>query len=383
MRIALVHDYLSQDGGAERVLRVLHELWPEAPIYTLFIDREKFKDNLARAEIRESYISSLPFARKKYQWYMPLMPWATESYDFSDFDVVVSSTSAYAKGIKVGSNTIHICYCHTPTRYLWSDTASYLKELPQPRPVKWLLSPIIAWQRIWDLRAARDRVDYFIANSQTVAQRIRRWYGRTSTVIEPPIDNCNNRTPAAHTDRTYFLAGGRLVGYKRIDLVIEVFNRLGLPLKIFGTGRELEQLRRLATSPSIEFIGQVSEEDKWQLYAHARAFINPQAEDFGITMTEALAQGCPVIAYRKDGATEIVKEGVNGVLFPEQTWESLLDAVLHFDAQTLESPAAIARTAAPFSKERFKERIRTFVNQAVSAHKATPYADSHRRTTAA
>lgn len=383
MRIALVHDYLSQDGGAERVLRVLHELWPEAPIYTLFFDRDKFNDDFAHAEIRESPMATLPFARKKYQWYMPLMPWATESYDLSGFDVVISSTSAYAKGIKVGPNTVHICYCHTPTRYLWSDTASYLKELPQPLPVKWALSPIIAWQRVWDLRVARERVDYFIANSQTVAERIRRWYGRASTVIEPPIESDHSSAPIPHADRSYFLAGGRLVGYKRIDLVIDVFNRLGLPLKIFGTGRELKQLRRRATSPTITFVGQVSEAEKWQLYANARAFINPQAEDFGITMTEALAQGCPVIAYRKDGATEIVKDGVNGVLFAEQTWESLLDAVLHFDANSLASPTVIAGTADPYSKERFKERIRTFVNRVVTTDATSAYADSHRRTTTA
>lgn len=382
MRIALVHDYLSQDGGAERVLRVFHELWPEAPIYTLFFDRDKFGTEFAQADVRESVIASWPLARKKYQWYMPFMPWATQSYDLSEFDVVISSTSAYAKGIKVGPNTVHICYCHTPTRYLWSDTESYLKELSQPQPVKWLLSPVIAFQRVWDLRAARERVDYFIANSHTVAQRISRWYGRTSTVIEPPIDMVPTATPAPHDARPYFLAGGRLVEYKRVDLVIEVFNRLGLPLKIFGTGRALEQLRKATTSPLIEFVGQVTEEEKSRLYANAKAFINPQAEDFGITMTEALMQGCPVIAYGKDGATEIVQHGVNGVLFSEQTWESLLDAVLHFDAKNLASPADIARSAAPYSKERFKERIRTFVNQVVTANEAT-YADSHRRTTAA
>lgn len=377
-KIALVHDYLSQDGGAERVLRVFHEIWPDAPIFVLFHDREKEHLGFRDADVRTSFIQKLPFWQNHYQWYLPLMPRATESYDLRDYDVILSSTSAYAKGIIKGPDSIHICYCHTPTRYLWTESENYIKELQQSPLIKWVLPPLLSRLRVWDATAARERVDFFIANSHTVAQRIERFYGRESTVINPPIELSCSTPVTPLSERNYYLAGGRLVPYKRMDLVIETFNRLGWPLNIFGSGREDKKLRAMAKA-NITFLGHVADQEKCALYAGAKAYINPQEEDFGMTMTEALMQGTPVIAYRKGGATEIVREGVTGTFFKEQTWDAVLDAVLHFDEKRFD-PVAIAHEATRYSKEQFKEKIRSFVEAKLNEKQ---YADSARRTATA
>lgn len=377
-KIALVHDYLSQDGGAERVLRVFHEIWPNAPIFVLFHDREKEHLGFTKADVRSSFIEKLPFWQNHYQWYLPLMPRATESFDLQEYDVVLSSTSAYAKGILKGPNSIHICYCHTPTRYLWTESENYVKELPHSPLIKWALPPILSHLRTWDAVAARDRVDYFIANSSTVADRIARFYGRKSTIINPPIELSCTMPVTPVNERSYFLAGGRLVPYKRMDLVIEVCNRLGWPLKIFGSGREEEKLRAMA-GPTVTFLGHVADSEKCALYAGAKAYINPQEEDFGMTMTEAMMQGTPVIAYRKGGATEIVQEGITGAFFKEQSWEALLDVLVHFNAAQFD-PHRIAHEAQRYGKDIFKEKIRSFIEQKLTERQ---YADSHRRTTTA
>ncbi|MBI4591872.1 glycosyltransferase [Candidatus Uhrbacteria bacterium] len=357
MKLALVHDYLIQGGGAEKVVGVMHSLWPNAPLYTLLFD-PKSLPAFAGRDIRTSFLERLPLGRRKYQWYLPLMPTATEHYDLSDYDVVLSSTSAFAKGVLTRENTLHICYCHTPTRYLWSDTHSYIQELHVPRIVKNLLPPLMTRLRVWDRQAA-DRVDVFIANSHTVARRIQKYYGREATVIHPPVDT--HRFSISNEPKTYFLTGGRLVAYKRYDLVIEAANRTGFPLKIFGSGPVEQNLKRMA-KPHIEFLGRVSDEEQAKLYAGARAFIHPQEEDFGITPVESMAAGRPVIAWRKGGATETVQEGLSGQFFDEQSWEELADFMIRFRDVDWDSQA-IKAYAEKFSCARFERELLDFVKE--------------------
>lgn len=362
MKLALVHDYLIQDGGAEKVVDVMHGLWPEAPLYTLLFDPKSLPTFKGR-DIRTSFIEKLPLGRRKYQWYLPLMPTATEHYNLSEYDVVLSSTSAFAKGILTREDALHICYCHTPTRYLWSDTHSYIEELRVPGIVKKMLPPLLSYLRMWDRQSA-DRVDLFIANSETVRRRIQKYYRRDAVVIHPPVDT--DRFSISKEPKTYFLTGGRLVAYKRYDLVIEAANRTGLPLKIFGSGPVEKDLQKMAR-PNVEFLGRVSDEEQARLYAGARAFIHPQEEDFGITPVESMASGRPVIAWRKGGATETVQEGVSGQFFDEQSWEELADYMIRFDERQWD-PSAIKSYAETFSRKRFESKLTELIEQTWKQH---------------
>ena len=358
MKVALVHDFLYQDGGAERVLEALHEIWPEAPIYTLFHNKKKIS-RFHNADVRESFLRFFPFSRTFYRWYLPLMPYATEKYDLSDYDVVISSASAFAKGILTKPETLHICYCHTPTRYLWTDTHEYIEDLRLNSLLKKALLPrLIHKLRLWD-KMSVDRVDQFIANSRSVQQRIKKYYRRDSDIIYPPADVQKNII--SKKLEPYFVTGGRIVPYKRFDLVIEVFNRLGWPLKIFGTGPELESLKKQARS-NIEFLGRISEEDKNVLLSKAQAFLHPQVEDFGITPLESMACGRPVIAFGVGGASETVIPNKTGVLFFEQTWEALLAAVMSFDSTQFD-PILIRAWAERFDKEKFKINMKQYVDR--------------------
>lgn len=355
MKIALVHDHLNQEGGAEKVLHVLHTMWPEAPIFTLVHDENKigwFKD----ADVRPSFLQKIPLAKKMFRFCLPLMPTATEGYDLSGFDVIVSSSSAFAKGVITKPNAIHICYCHTPTRYLWSDTKEYVSELRIPGFIKWFLPPVLTWLRGWD-RLAADRVDKFVANSFTVAHRIKKYYNKSSIVINPPVETEN--FSISDKPKEYFLIGGRLVSYKRYDLVVEAFTKLGLPLKIFGTGPVEQDLKKIA-GDNIEFLGRVSDEEQIKLYQNAIAFLHPQEEDFGITPIESMACGRPVIAYRRGGALESVVENKTGVFFDEQSWERLATTIMEFD-HTKFNPEEIRKHALNYSTNKFKEEFRDFV----------------------
>lgn len=337
------------------MLKTFHEIWPEAPIFVLFYDKDKLP-YFQEADVRESFISKLPFGRKKYQWYLPWMPVATERHNLHDFDVVLSSTSAFAKGVLTRPNTLHISYCHTPTRYLWTDTHEYLEDLKYNRLIKAFLPPLIHRLRLWDKMSA-DRVDHFIANSYTVKSRIQKYYRRDADVIYPPVDTDLFKISKDMGD--YFLAGGRLVPYKKFDLLIKVFNRLGHKLKIFGIGPELEKLKKMARA-NTDFLGQISDEEKAKLMSHAKAFLHPQIEDLGITPIESMAAGRPVIAYPVGGAMETVIHGETGIYFKNQTWESLLDTVLHFSHENWDSEK-IKEYAEKFSARNFKEKIKKHV----------------------
>lgn len=355
MKIALVHDYLAQDGGAERVLQAFHDIWPEAPIFVLFHDKKKMP-RFTKMDIRESFISKLPYGRTHYQWFLPFMPVATERHNLHDFDAVLSSTSAFAKGVLTRPETLHISYCHTPTRYLWTDTHEYIADLKYNAIIKSVLPRLIHRMRMWD-KMSTDRVDQFIANSDTVRQRIQKYYRRESDIIYPPVDTKNFFISNIIGD--YFVSGGRLVKYKRFDLIVEVFNRLRYPMKIFGDGPELESLKNKAL-PNIEFLGRISDLEKANLLSKAKAFIHPQIEDLGITPIESMASGRPVIAYPVGGAGETIIPGVTGLFFKDQTWESLLDVVLNFDENEWDSKI-IKQHAEKFSLSLFKERIKNYV----------------------
>jgi len=360
MRIALIHDHLAQDGGAERVLKALADLYPEAPIFTLLYEK-KYADKYYRhREIRTSIIQKLPGGISHYQWYMPFMPMAVEFFNLSDFDLVISDSSSFAKGVITSSQTLHICYCHTPTRYLWSDTHEYIEELKYNKYFKKVISLVLNYIRMWDKLAA-DRVDKYIANSHFVAQRISKYYRRESVVIYPPVET--ERFKISNELGDYFLIGGRLAPYKRVDLVIEAFKQTQKKLKIFGDGVDLERLKNLARGhKNIEFLGRVDDQAKAELYSQSLAFINPQEEDFGITAVEAMASGRPVIAYASGGALETVKDGVSGIFFNAQTAASLVQALNNFEAAKFD-PRIIKQHAEQFSLAKFKEGIGKFIEK--------------------
>ncbi|OGL71724.1 hypothetical protein A3C17_00280 [Candidatus Uhrbacteria bacterium RIFCSPHIGHO2_02_FULL_53_13] len=357
--IALVHDHLIQDGGAERVLRVLSSMYPDAPIFTLLHDPKQFSD-LANREIKTSFLQRIPGSLRHYQWLLPLMPTATEHYDLRDFDIVISSTSAFSKGVIVHPKAHHICYCHTPTRYLWTDTQEYVRELKAPGIVKRILPHYLSYLRQWD-RLAAERVDTFIANSQTVKDRIRKYYQKDAHILYPPVDT--EQFHVSNEPKTYFVAGGRIVAYKRFDLVVEAANRLRVPMRIFGTGPFLDHLKERAKD-NVVFLGRVSDTEKAQLYANSIAYIHPQEEDFGITAVEAMACGRPVIAFGKGGALESVHHGVTGIHFTEQSWESLADAMLRLSDRSFD-PLVIREHAQQFSRKRFEIGMRELVQSHV------------------
>lgn len=362
-RVALVHDHLAQDGGAERVLAVLQEIYPESPTFTLVHDPSRANPVFQQRDIRTSFLQRLPLAVKRYQWYLGWMPNAVERYDLNEFDLVISNSASFARGVLTLPRTLHIDYCHSPTRYLWSDTHRYVDELPYPGLLKKFIPFILTRIRQWD-RLAADRVDVFFANSRNVQHRIRKYYRRESIVMHPPVDT--SRFSIANTIGNYYLIGGRLVPYKRYDLAIRAFNRLGLPLKIFGTGPEADRLREMAR-PNIEFLGRVRHQELTTLYRESIAFLHPQEEDFGITAVEANASGRPVIAYAAGGALETVVPGKTGVFFEEQEWESLADTIIRFRPEEFH-PEKIREHALTFNTARFKERFVAAVEQEWSQH---------------
>lgn len=366
MNVALVHEHLAQDGGAERVVRAMQRLYPRAPLFTLVYNAAQAHQAFRQSDIRTSFIQRLPGGVRHYQWYLPLMPMAVENYDLRQYDLVMSSSSALAKGVITQPRALHLCYLHSPTRYLWNDSRQYVRDLRYPRWMKAIISRHLSGLRQWDYLAAQ-RPDQLIANSRAVQQRITKYYHRMSTVIYPPVET-ERFSIASQVDR-YYLTGGRLVPYKRFDLAIRAFNRLGLPLKIFGTGSALDDLRALA-KPNIEFLGRVPDEQMNALYSRAIAFINPQEEDFGITVIESMAAGRPVIAFAAGGALEAVKPGQTGVFFQDEEWEALADAVIRFRPEVFDS-AAIRAWAKTFSLDNFTSALRQYVDHAWQAHQTS------------
>lgn len=361
MKVALVHDHLAQDGGAEKVLKVLCELFPEAPIYTLLYEKENADKNFRGKHIETSIIQRLPGGIKHYKWYLPFMPMAVEFFDLSGFDLVISDASAFAKGVITSTGTLHICYCHTPTRYLWSDSHQYIKELGYNKYFKKIISLLLSYLRVWDKLAA-DRVDCYIANSKFIAGRIKKYYRRDSVIIYPPVDI--DKFYVADKIEDYYLIGGRAVPYKRFDIVVEAFKQLkDKKLKVFGDGIDLPRLKALAGGASnIEFLGRVDDEQRKELFAKCIAFFNPQEEDFGITPIEAMASGRPVIALGRGGVRETIISKVTGEFFYEQTPEAVVNALERFDVGRYDS-AVIRQRAEQFSQDRFKKELKNYIEK--------------------
>ena len=356
MRVALVHDYLNQYGGAERVLEAFCQIFPKAPIYTLLYHGARTGYAFENRQIKTSFLQKIPLLKSHHRPFLMLMPLAIEQFDLSQYDLVISDSASYAKGVITSPNTLHICYCHTPIRYAWDDSHKYIEEFGYPGLVRKVIPFFMNYIRLWDEQAAQ-RVDRFIANSQFVAKRIKKYYHQDSVVIYPPIKT--NLFQISSDLDNYFLMVGRFLPYKRFDLGIEAFNRLGWPLKIIGDGPERKNLQRQAKN-NIEFVGLVSDEKLKEYYAHCQALVFPQEEDFGMMVVEAMAAGRPVIAYQAGGALETIKEGVTGLFFKEQTPEHLIKALKGFKSADF-NPQLIREKAMEFDEERFKESIKGFI----------------------
>lgn len=366
MRIAFVHDYLVQYGGAERVLECLTELYPYAPIYTILHNKEAMHGVFEDKRVHTSYLQKFPFAQKWHRIFPLLMPPAIEQFDFSAFDIVVSDSSSYAKGIITGPETLHICYMHTPMRYAWDDCQKYTRDFYFPRIIKSLIPFAMNYLRIWD-KVSADRIDVFVANSNFVARRIKKYYQKQSTVIYPPVNTKMFSIQPSSSTKSGFIMVGRLIAYKRHDIVIKAFNKLGLPLKIIGRGPELKRLKKIA-GPKIEFLSRVSDEELKGYYSSCQAVIFPQEEDFGIVAIEALSSGKPLIAFRGGDIPEHMEENKMGVLFDEQNPDAIIDAIERFQKLSFDGEY-IRSKVLKFDREIFKEKMKNFIESELEKHK--------------
>lgn len=366
MKIAFVHDYLVQYGGAERVLECLTELYPYAPIYTILHNKDAMHGVFADKRIYTSYLQHFPFARSWHRIFPLLMPPAIEQFDFSAYDVVVSDSSSYAKGIITGPNTLHICYMHTPMRYAWDDCQKYTRDFYFPRLIKKFIPFAMNYIRLWD-KVSADRVDVFVANSNFVARRIRKYYHKESVVIHPPVDTKSFSIRTLKNQEKYFLMVGRLIAYKRHSVAIRAFNEMKLPLKIIGRGPELKRLQKIA-GPTIEFLSRVDDEALKQYYADCQAVVFPQEEDFGIVAIEALSSGKPLIAFRGGDIPEHMEENKMGVFFDQQTIEDVKDAIIRFGELSFDSEY-IRSKVLKFDRDIFKEKMKDFIENSIIENK--------------
>jgi len=366
LKVALVHDYLNQYGGAERVLEELHTLFPEAPVYTSMYWPEKMSPTIRALDVRTSFMQHLPLVTRNHQPFLLLYPLAFEGFDLSEFDVVISNSSAFSKGVVTPPGTLHICYCLTPMRWVWNYHA-YIDRERLGFMARMVLPAAISQLRAWDVATAQN-VDRFLAISSTVSARIRKYYRRDSQVIYPPV-NCDAfQLPPVRVD-DYYLIVARLIPYKRIDLAVDAFTRLGIPLKIVGSGgRALAELKSRA-GRNVEFVGRVSDAELKDLYAGCRGLLFPGEEDFGIAPLEANASGRPVIAYAAGGALDTVVDGHTGVLFERQEVDHLIGAVRRAEATAWDS-VELRQHARKFDRQVFRDQLLAFVGESVAAHAA-------------
>jgi glycosyltransferase involved in cell wall biosynthesis len=360
LRIALVHDWLTGMRGGEKVLEVLCELYPQATLFTLLHNAGSVSETIGSMNIRTSFIDRLPLKTKKYRNYLPLFPRAIESFDFSEFDLILSTSHAVAKGARPAPGALHICYCHTPMRYVWELYDEYFGPGRAGMLTRGAMSIVAPRLREWDVRSS-NRVNFFIANSRNVADRIRQYYRRPADVIHPPVNM--DQFVVSEKDDGYYLIVSALVPYKRVDLAVETFNQNGERLLIVGTGPEAEKLQSMA-SRNVEFLGWQHDLQLSKLYAGCRALIFPGIEDFGIVPLEAMACGKPVIAFGKGGALETVVDrqpSPTGVFFGEQSVRSLQDAITNSRALRFD-PHIIRAHAERFARPRFKENMRRYVD---------------------
>jgi glycosyltransferase involved in cell wall biosynthesis len=389
MRVALVHDWLTGMRGGEKVLERIAALFPDAPIYTLLWNRGSVSPAIESHPIRTSFLQRMPAVGTHYRWYLPLFPAAIERFALDGFDVVISSSHAVARAVRTPRETFHLSYIHTPMRYVWDLETQYFPPGRFPWPFSWYIRHTCARLRTWDA-ATSDRPQALIANSAHVAGRIARHYHRTATVVHPPVaveSFATGPIPSVGTAHDYYLLAGALAPYKRGDLALEACRRLGRKLLVVGGGQEGKRLRREAGA-EVEFRPWAGEQEMARLYAGARALLYPGEEDFGIVPVEALASGCPVVAFGAGGVLETVGRGADpdslarlargedvvvpgGVLFGNQSPEALARAILFFESRAFD-PVALRARAEPFGVERFDHEFRAAFEAAFARWKATP-----------
>ena len=371
LRVAIVHYWLTGMRGGEKVIEALCEMFPQADIYTHVVRPEALSEEIRRHAIHTTFIQNLPGSVRHYQHYLPLMPLALEQLDLRGYDLIVSSESGPAKGGITRTDALHICYCHSPMRYLWDyyqdylDSAGFVTRL--------FMRPFFYSLRQWDFASAQ-RVDHVVANSRAVQQRVRRWWGRESVVIHPPVDverffspDMKRTIPSPPEAGTYYLCLGELVGYKRVDLAVVACTRSGRQLIVAGDGAERKRLEAVA-GPTVRFVGRVDNGALPDLYAGCKAFLLPGEEDFGITPVEAMAAGRPVVAYGKGGALDSIVDGKTGMFFERQTADSLAEALDAFENRSEPWDSDVLREhARTFSKHCFQERMARFVTDMLSS----------------
>lgn len=358
MKIALVHDYLVQYGGAERVLEAFAEIFPKAPIFTMVYDQKLMGKSFSNKKIHTSFLQKIPLIGSHHRLFPLLMPMAIEQFDLSEYDIVLSDSNSYAKGVITMPKTLHITYCHTPMRYAWDDCHKYLREFKYSKITKKLVPFAMNYIRLWD-KISADRPDQYIANSNFVSWRIKKYYNKEAVVIYPPV-SAEKFYISPKTEK-YYLMVGRALPYKRFDIVIQAFNNLELPLKVIGKGPEMDKLKKNAKD-NIEFLGYLDDKKISDYYSKCQAFVFPSEEDFGITPLEAMASGRPVIAFRGGGALESVLENKTGLFFNEQTSRSIIEVVKDFNSDRFDAEE-IRKYALGFDKEIFKKKIKEFVEE--------------------
>ena len=364
MRVAIVHYWLVSMRGGEKVVEALCDMYPEADIFTLVYDESRVSEKIKRHKVTSSFLQKIPGAVKHYQSLLPLMPFALESLDLSGYDLIISSESGPAKGIIAPPHSTHVCYCHSPMRYIWDHYHSYRANagLASRMLLPWM-APLL---RSWDVSTSM-RVDRFVANSHHVRARIGKYYGRSATVIYPPVA-VDDYAPATETG-DFYLCAGQLVSYKRVDLAVRAFTKMGRNLVVIGEGKELAALKAIA-GPTITFLGRAPFPVLKEKLARCKALIFPGEEDFGLIPVETMASGRPVIAFGSGGALETVVPGLSGVLFHEQTPEAIIDAVHAFETESAAfDPAAIREHAARFSTRNFKLGMDLVIQEELRARK--------------
>jgi glycosyltransferase involved in cell wall biosynthesis len=356
LKLALAHDWLNQMGGAENVLEEMVAMYPGAPVYTTIYGPAQMPAAYREWDIRATWLDRAPAVHRHHQPYLPLYPPAVASMDLSGFDVILSNKSGFIHGLRHSARQLHICYCLAPTRYVWSY-GDYAQREGFGRWLGAAIAPVISRLQRWDYQAAQ-RVDHFIAISKDIQQRIKKFYGRGSVIIYPPV-NTDRFRPVENPAGDYYLVVSRLIPYKRIDLAVQAFSRMNKRLIVVGDGRDRAQLEALA-GPTVEFTGRLPWDDVVQLMSNCRAFLFPGFEDFGIAPVEAQAAGRPVIAFAKGGALDTVIDGLTGLFFREQSVAALVDAVEKFERLFFE-PAIARRNAERFSRHRFRRELDQFV----------------------
>jgi glycosyltransferase involved in cell wall biosynthesis len=359
-KVAFLHYWLVNMRGGEKVLEALCELYPQADIFTHVYHPKGISGVITQHKISTTFIQRLPWPVRFYKAYLPLMPFAVESLDLQSYDLVISSEAGPMKAAITRPDALHICYCHSPMRYIWDQYYEYRRG--RGRLARLAMTLFATPLRIWDTASA-SRVDHFIANSRFVAARIKKFYGRDATVINPPV--ATERFAITDAPKDYYLCFGQLVFYKRFDLAVAAFNQSGRRLLIAGTGEQSAALKKIA-GPNISFLGRVEDGSLPALLANCRALIFPGAEDFGIIPVETMAAGRPVIAYATGGAAETIIDGKTGILFPTQTAASLNAAIDRFEAQEPSfAPTTIRRHAQQFDTATFKSKIAAFITSAL------------------